>query len=42
MAHEGDAEPAVGLDRIAGFATHIGTPGGLSGVDRVQYESQAG
>jgi hypothetical protein len=42
MAHEGGAEPAVGLDRIAGFATQIGSPGGLGGVDRVQYESHGG
>jgi hypothetical protein len=36
MSHEGSAEPAVGLDRIAGFA------GGLSGVDRIQYQSRNG
>lgn len=40
MSHEGEGEPAVGLDRIAGFATSVGGSGGLSGVDRVQYESQ--
>jgi hypothetical protein len=42
MAHEGNAEPAVGLDRIAGFASQVGGPGGLGGVDRVQYEARNG
>ena len=42
MAHEGSAEPAVGLDRIAGFASHVGGSGGLGGVDRVQYEAHDG
>ena len=42
MAHEGGAEPAVGLDRIAGFATQVGASGGMGGVDRVQYEAQDG
>ena len=42
MAHEGSAEPAVGLDRIAGFASHVGGSGGLGGVDRVQYEAHEG
>jgi hypothetical protein len=42
MSHEGGAEPAVGLDRIAGFATQIGSAGGLGGVDRVQYEAHNG
>jgi hypothetical protein len=42
MAHEGDAEPAVGLDRIAGFAGQVGGSGGLGGVDRVQYEARNG
>jgi hypothetical protein len=42
IAHEGDAAPAVGLDRIAGFATQIGAAGGLGGVDRVQYEARGG
>jgi hypothetical protein len=42
MAHEGEAEPAVGLDRIAGFATQVGASGGMGGVDRVQYEAQDG
>jgi hypothetical protein len=42
MAHEGSAEPAVGLDRIAGFASHVGASGGLGGVDRVQYEAHDG
>ena len=44
LSHEGGAAPAVGLDTIAGFATQVGgAPGGspvLSGVDRVQYETQ--
>ncbi len=39
MAHEGAAEPAVGLDRIAGFAGQLE---GLGGVDRVQYEARDG
>jgi hypothetical protein len=42
MAHEGGGEPAVGLDRIAGFANHLGGAGGLGGVDRVQYEAHEG
>jgi hypothetical protein len=42
MSHEGDAAPAVGLDRIAGFASQVGASGGLGGVDRVQYETRGG
>ena len=42
MAHEGDAEPAVGLDRIAGFAGQLEGSGGLGGIDRVQYEAHDG
>jgi hypothetical protein len=42
MSHEGGAEPAVGLDRIAGFAHQVGASGGLGGVDRVQYELHDG
>src|SRR5579872_1612676 len=42
MSHEGGAEPAVGLDRIAGFASQLGGSRGLGGVDRVQYESHEG
>ncbi len=42
MAHEGTAEPAVGLDRIAGFAGRLEGSGGLGGVDRVQYEAHDG
>ena len=42
MSHQGDAEPAVGLDRIAGFAGQMGSSGGLGGVDRVQYETHDG
>jgi hypothetical protein len=42
MAHEGGGEPAVGLDRIAGFANQLGGSGGLGGVDRVQYEAHGG
>jgi hypothetical protein len=42
IAHEGDAAPAVGLDRIAGFATQVAGSGGLGGVDRVQYETRGG
>ena len=41
MVHEGGGEPAVGLDRVAGFASQLG-PGGLGGVDRVQYEAHEG
>jgi len=41
MAHEGGGEPAVGLDRVAGFANQLGS-GGLGGVDRVQYEAHEG
>ena len=41
MAHEGGGEPAVGLDRVAGFANQPGS-GGLGGVDRVQYEAHEG
>jgi hypothetical protein len=46
LAHQGEALPAVGLDSIAGFAAQIGSsgasPGGLAGVDRVQYETRGG
>jgi hypothetical protein len=42
IAHEGGAAPAVGLDRIAGFANQFGGSGGLGGVDRVQYEARDG
>ena len=42
MTHEGSADPAVGLDRIAGFANQRGGSGGLGGVDRVQYETHDG
>ena len=42
LAHEGEGEPAVGLDRIAGFADQLGGSGGLGGVDRVQYETRDG
>ncbi len=42
MAHKGEAEPAVGLDRIAGFAGQLAGGGGLGGVDRVQYEAHDG
>lgn len=42
MTHEGNAEPAIGLDQIAGFAGQLGCSGGLGGVDRVQYEAHGG
>ena len=42
MTHQGTGEPAVGLDRIAGFASQLGGSGGLGGVDRVQYEAHDG
>lgn len=41
VAHAGSLEPAIGLDRIAGFAAHVGS-GAMSGVDRVQYETKEG
>lgn len=46
LSHEGEAAPAVGLDRIAGFANHLGglssAAGILNGIDRVQYEMHGG
>jgi hypothetical protein len=42
ITHEGGAGPAMGLDRIAGFADQLGGSGGLGGIDRVQYESREG
>jgi len=46
LCHRGDAMPAVGLDRIAGFAGRVAgsgaAPGIFGGVDRVQYESRGG
>jgi hypothetical protein len=42
IAHPGSGAPAVGLDRIAGFADQLGGSGGLSGIDRVQYETRDG
>jgi hypothetical protein len=42
IAHKGNEAPAVGLDRIAGFAGQLGSSGGLGGVDRVQYEVRNG
>ncbi len=46
LSHQGEVAPAVGLDSIAGFAAATGDAGGrpavLSGVDRVQYETQGG
>jgi hypothetical protein len=46
LSHEGEVSPAVGLDTIVGFATHLGGASGgppvLGGVDRVQYETQGG
>jgi hypothetical protein len=41
VAQEGDV-PAVGLDRIAGFAEQIGSMAALSGIDRVQFEAKDG
>lgn len=41
VAQEGEA-PAVGLDRIAGFAEQFGITAALSGIDRVQYETKDG
>ncbi len=46
LCHRGDALPAVGLDRIAGFAGRVAgngaMPGIFEGVDRVQYETHGG
>ena len=42
LAHEGTEAPAMGLDRIAGFAGQLGAAGGLDGVDRVQYQVHDG
>ncbi|MGH9740747.1 MAG: hypothetical protein ACRD51_00175 [Candidatus Acidiferrum sp.] len=42
MTHAGGMEPAVGLDRVAGFADQLGGSSGLGGVDRVQYETRDG
>lgn len=45
LSHQGETSPAVGLDTIAGFAAPSnpsGRPAVLSGVDRVQYETQGG
>jgi hypothetical protein len=41
LAQEGHA-PALGLDRIAGFAAQMGKTAALSGIDRVQYETRDG
>jgi len=41
VAQAGEA-PAVGLDRIAGFAEQLGSTAALSGIDRVQYETKDG
>jgi hypothetical protein len=42
MSYEGGAEPAIGLDRIAGFVQQLGGSAGLGGIDRVQYEAHEG
>jgi hypothetical protein len=42
LAHEGEALPAVGLDQIAGFGNPSESSNALGGIDRVQYEAQAG
>ncbi len=42
MEHEGGDAPAMGLDKIAGFASNVAGSGGLGGVDRVQYEAHDG
>ncbi len=42
LAHQGNEAPAMGLDRIAGYAGQLGASGGLGGVDRVQYEAHSG
>jgi hypothetical protein len=43
LSYSGEGTPAVGLDTIAGFATHVaGASSGsaLHSVDRVQYETR--
>jgi hypothetical protein len=44
LSHQGETVPAVGLDTIAKAATQQGAgpseAGPLSGVDRIQYETQ--
>jgi len=46
LSHRGEGSPAVGLDKIAGFAARIGgteaSPGVFAGFDRVQYETHDG
>jgi hypothetical protein len=42
VAHEGEASPAVGLDRIAGFAGQLGGSTALGGIDGVQFEAHEG
>jgi hypothetical protein len=43
LSHQGESSPAVGLNKIAGFAAHIGGGAGVFvGVDQVQYESHDG
>ncbi len=41
LSHQDEALPAVGLDKMAGFAAHIGDGGTgvFVGIDRVQYET---
>jgi hypothetical protein len=38
----GSAGPAIGLDRIVGFAGQLGSATPFSGIDRVQYEARDG
>lgn len=42
LSHAGNAEPAVGLDRIAGLTQRVGGSTALDGVDRVQFEAREG
>ena len=42
LSHEGGAEPAMGLDRIAGLSEEVGGASALDGVDRVQFEAREG
>jgi hypothetical protein len=46
LSHLGGDSPAIGLDTIAGFASHIGATESMravfAGFDRVQYESHDG
>jgi hypothetical protein len=46
LSHLGEDSPAIGLDSIVGFASHIGAAGSMkavfAGFDQVQYETHHG